>query len=214
VAILREQGCNSHVEMAHAFDAAGFEAVDVHMTDLHAGLDLAGFRGLVAVGGFSYGDVLGAGQGWAKSVLYGAAARAALTAFFARPDTFAPRRVQRLPDDGGAARAHPRRRRRAGRASCATAPSSSRRGARWSRCAPSPSIFFRELVGARLPIVVSHGEGRAAERRARRPRRAGRRRARGLRFVDGHGRPPSRYPHNPNGSPGRHHRRDHAPTAA
>ncbi len=199
VAILREQGCNSHVEMAHGFDAAGFEAVDVHMTDLHAGLDLAGFRGLVAVGGFSYGDVLGAGQGWAKSVLYGATARAALTGFFARPDTFGlgvcngcqmmaalhelipgaarwPRFVRNRSEQFEARRA-------------------------LVEVAPSPSIFFRDLVGARMPIVVSHGEGRAAERA---PGDLDALAAAGqvaLRFVDGHGRPATRYPHNPNGSP-------------
>ena len=200
VAILREQGCNSHVEMAHGFDAAGFEAVDVHMTELHAGLDLAGFRGLVAVGGFSYGDVLGAGQGWAKSVLYGATARASLAAFFARPDTFSlgvcngcqmmsalhelipgaahwPAFVRNKSEQFEARRA-------------------------LVEVRPSPSIFFRDLVGARLQIVVSHGEGRARERA---PGHLAELAAAGqvaLRFVDGHGFPTEQYPRNPNGSPG------------
>ncbi|MBK7073833.1 MAG: phosphoribosylformylglycinamidine synthase [Myxococcales bacterium] len=199
VAILREQGCNSHVEMAHGFDAAGFEAVDVHMTELHAGLDLAGFRGLVAVGGFSYGDVLGAGQGWAKSVLYGTTARAALAGFFARPDTFGlgvcngcqmmaalhelipgaarwPRFVRNRSEQFEARRA-------------------------LVEVRPSPSIFFRDLVGARLPIVVSHGEGRAAERAPGDLAALAAADQIVLGFVDGHGRPATRYPHNPNGSP-------------
>jgi phosphoribosylformylglycinamidine synthase len=131
VAILREQGVNGQVEMAAAFDRAGFEAVDVHMTDLHAGLDLAGFRGLVACGGFSYGDVLGAGEGWAKSVLYNAAARAELEAFFARPDTFALgvcngcQMMAALREIVPGAARWPRFVR--------NRSSSSRRGARWSR---------------------------------------------------------------------------------
>src|SRR5439155_1761329 len=89
VAILREQGVNSHVEMAAAFTRAGFDAVDVHMTDLIEGADdLSSYRGLVACGGFSFGDVLGAGEGWAKSALYNARARGALETFFARGDRF------------------------------------------------------------------------------------------------------------------------------
>src|SRR5690606_6866732 len=90
VAILREQGCNSQVEMAWAFDTAGFEAVDVHMTDLLAGrIRLDGMQGLVAVGGFSYGDVLGAGEGWARTIRFNAALADQFGAFFARPDSFA-----------------------------------------------------------------------------------------------------------------------------
>src|SRR5690606_36083621 len=90
VAILREQGVNGHIEMAAAFDRAGFEAIDVHMSDVIGGrIALAGFRGLAACGGFSYGDVLGAGEGWAKSILFNPRARAEFEAFFARTDTFA-----------------------------------------------------------------------------------------------------------------------------
>src|SRR5581483_6053712 len=90
IAILREQGVNGQVEMAAAFHRAGFDAVDVHMTDVLSGrITLGGFRGLAACGGFSYGDVLGAGEGWAKSILFNARARDELAAFFARTDTFA-----------------------------------------------------------------------------------------------------------------------------
>jgi phosphoribosylformylglycinamidine synthase len=162
-------------------------------------LDLAGFRGLVAVGGFSYGDVLGAGQGRAKSVLYGTTARAALAGFFARPDTFGlgvcngcqmmaalhelipgaarwPRFVRNRSEQFEARRA-------------------------LVEVRPSPSIFFRDLVGARLPIVVSHGEGRAAERAPGDLAALAAADQVVLGFVDGHGRPATRYPHNPNGSP-------------
>ncbi|MBK9031660.1 MAG: phosphoribosylformylglycinamidine synthase [Myxococcales bacterium] len=199
VAILREQGCNSHVEMAAGFDAAGFEAVDLHMTELHAGADLASFRGLVAVGGFSYGDVLGAGQGWAKSVRYGATARAALTGFFARPDTFGLgvcngcQMMAALHDLIPGAERWPRFVRNR------SEQFEARRALVEVRA--SPSIFFRDLVGARLGIVVSHGEGRAAERA---PGDLAALTAAGqvaLGFVDGLGRAAARYPANPNGSP-------------
>ena len=111
IAILRDQGVNGEVEMAAAFDRAGFEAHDVHMSDIIAGrVSLAGFRGLAACGGFSFGDVLGGGEGWAKSALYNARARDEFSAFFARPRHLRARRVQRLPDDGGDEGADPRRR--------------------------------------------------------------------------------------------------------
>jgi phosphoribosylformylglycinamidine synthase len=126
VAILREQGVNGHYEMAAAFDRAGFAAVDVHMSDILAGrVSLADFKGLVACGGFSYGDVLGAGQGWAQPSCSTTAA-----ATSSRPSSRAghlrARRLQRLPDDERAEVHHPRRR-RTGRASSATRSSSSRR---------------------------------------------------------------------------------------
>jgi phosphoribosylformylglycinamidine synthase len=199
VAIVREQGCNSHVEMAHGFDAAGFEAVDVHMTDLHAGLALDGFRGVVAVGGFSYGDVLGAGQGWAKSILYGATSRASLAAFFARPDTFALgvcngcQMMAALHELIPGAERWPRFVRNR----------SERFEARRAlvEVLPSPSIFFRDLVGARLQIVVSHGEGRAEERTPGDLAALAAADQVALRFVDGDGRVATRYPRNPNGSP-------------
>ncbi|MEZ4402027.1 MAG: phosphoribosylformylglycinamidine synthase [Kofleriaceae bacterium] len=200
VAILREQGCNSHVEMAAMFDAAGFTAVDVHMTELHAGLALDRFRGLVAVGGFSYGDVFGAGQGWAKSILYGATARAALTGFFARPDTFSLGVCNGCQMMAAIRELIPGAARWPHFARNTSEQFEARRALVEVR--PSPSVLFRDLVGARLSIVVSHGEGRAVER------------APGdlavladagqvvLGFVDADGRPTERYPRNPNGSPG------------
>ena len=109
IAILREQGVNGQVEMAAAFDRAGFAAVDVHMSDIISGrVKLADFKGVAACGGFSYGDVLGAGEGWAKSILFNPRARDEFEAFFKRSDTFALGRVQRLPDDEQPARDHPR----------------------------------------------------------------------------------------------------------
>ena len=99
IAILRDQGVNGQLEMAAAFHAAGFACVDVHLSDVIAGrVDLARFRGLAACGGFSYGDVLGAGEGWAKTILFSPRARDQFQAFFARPDTFTLGRLQRLPD--------------------------------------------------------------------------------------------------------------------
>ncbi len=199
VAILREQGCNSQVEMAAAFTAAGFEAVDVHMTDLHAGLPLDRFRGLVAVGGFSYGDVLGAGLGWGKSLLYGPVARAALAGFLARPETFALgvcngcQMMAALRELVPGAERWPRFVRNR----------SEQFEARLSlvEIAPSPSILFHGMAGSRLPIVVSHGEGRVEPERVD---DLGALAAAGLvvaRFVDGHGRVATRYPANPSGTP-------------
>ena len=199
VAILREQGCNSQVEMAAAFTAAGFEAVDVHMTDLHAGLPLDRFRGLVAVGGFSYGDVLGAGLGWGKSLLYGPVARAALAGFLARPETFALgvcngcQMMAALRELVPGAERWPRFVRNR----------SEQFEARLSlvEIAPSPSILFAGMAGSRLPIVVSHGEGRVEPERVDDLAALA---AAGLvvaRFVDGHGRVATRYPANPSGTP-------------
>ncbi|KAH9859131.1 phosphoribosylformylglycinamidin [Lenzites betulinus] len=206
VAILREQGVNGQVEMGWAFTAAGFDAVDVHMSDILRGaVDLASFRGLAACGGFSYGDVLGAGQGWAHSVLLNAPARAAFAAFFARPDTFALgvcngcqflsalRALVPCP----AAAAWP-----------ALAPNASGRfEARVAVVevvagrATAASPFLRDMAGARLPVAVAHGEGRAAFRTA--AQRAALEAAGGvaLRYVDGAGAPTEAYPLNPNGSP-------------
>ena len=195
VAILREQGCNSHVEMAAVFTAAGFEAVDVHMTDLHGGLSLERFRGLVAVGGFSYGDVLGAGEGWAKSARHGKTARATLGRFFERADTFTLgvcngcQMLSALHDLVPGAERWPRFVRNR------SEQFEARRAL--VEILPSPSIFFRDMVGARLRIVVSHGEGRVEPRDG-----ADLDGLVALRFVDGHGAPTMRYPYNPNGSPG------------
>ena len=200
VAILREQGSNSQVETAAVFAAAGFDAVDVHMTDLHGGLALDRFRGLVAVGGFSYGDVLGAGEGWAKSALYGKAARASLERYFARPDTFALgvcngcQMMAALHEIIPGAERWPRFVRNR----------SEQFEARRSlvEIVASPSIFLRGMEGSRLPIVVSHGEGRAEPRPGGDLAALERDGLVALRFVDGHGRVATRYPQNPNGSPG------------
>ena len=158
--------------MAAAFDRAGFECVDVHMTDvIERGLDLAGFRGLVACGGFSYGDVLGAGQGWAKSILFHPRRARRLRALLRAARDLRARRLQRLPDAVGAEGADPGRR-APGRASSAIARINSRGVSRSSKSLPSPSLFFEGMEGARLPIPVAHGEGRAT-RRGRRLRVAG-----------------------------------------
>jgi phosphoribosylformylglycinamidine synthase len=193
IAILREQGVNGQVEMAAAFDCAGFECVDVHMTDvIERGLDLAGFRGLVACGGFSYGDVLGAGQGWAKSILFHPRARETFARFFARPETFALgvcngcQMLSALKELIPGAEHWPRFERNRsdqfeGRLALV-------------EVVPSPSLLFAGMAGARLPIPVAHGEGRAVGASAAS--------LVALRFVDADGRPAETYPANPNGSPG------------
>jgi phosphoribosylformylglycinamidine synthase len=199
VAILREQGCNSQVEMAAAFTAAGFEAVDVHMTDLHRGLSLDRFRGLVAVGGFSYGDVLGAGEGWAKSLLYGKAARASLARFLARPDTFTLgvcngcQMMAALRELVPGAERWPRFVRNR----------SEQFEARLSliEIAASPSLFFAGMAGSRLPIPVAHGEGRVEPHDDADLAALAAANLISARFVDGHGKVATTYPANPNGSP-------------
>lgn len=201
VAILREQGVNGQVEMAAAFDRAGFAAVDVHMSDLLAGrVSLDPFRGLVACGGFSYGDVLGAGEGWAKSILFRAELREQFSHFFQRDDTFSLgvcngcQALSALRELIPGAEDWPRFVRNR----------SEQFEARLVlvRLEESPSIFFRGMAGARLPIAVAHGEGRvefsspeARDRVERAGLVAGR-------FVDGHGMVTDRYPANPNGSAG------------
>ena len=199
VAILREQGVNGQVEMAAAFDRAGFEAVDVHMSDIVSGrTDLSGFRGLAACGGFSYGDVLGAGEGWAKSILFNERAREAFAHFFTRPDTFGLgvcngcQMMSNLRELIPGSEAWPRFVRNA----------SEQFEARlvMVEVGGSPSIFFRGMAGSRLPVVVSHGEGRAefASREALRSARP----LVALRYVDSRGHATERFPANPNGSPG------------
>jgi phosphoribosylformylglycinamidine synthase len=199
VAILREQGVNGQVEMAAAFDRAGFEAVDVHMSDILAGrLSLSGFRGLAACGGFSYGDVLGAGEGWAKSILFHGKAREDFARFFDRADTFALgvcngcQMMANLRELIPGAEHWPRFVRNR----------SEQFEARLAlvRVEQSPSVLLAGMAGARLPIAVAHGEGQAEFARAedREALVAG-----GLvaaRFVDHHGRPTEHYPENPNGS--------------
>ncbi|HMX22516.1 MAG TPA: phosphoribosylformylglycinamidine synthase, partial [Accumulibacter sp.] len=197
VAILREQGVNGHVEMAAAFDRAGFAAVDVHMSDLLAGrVTLADFQGAVACGGFSYGDVLGAGQGWAKTVLFNPRVRAEFTAFFARADTFALgvcngcQMMSALKSIIPGAESWPRFERNR----------VEQFEARLSmvEIADSPSIFFAGMTGSRLPVVVSHGEGRAVFSDVDQQANA----IVALRHIDSQARASEIYPHNPNGSAG------------
>jgi phosphoribosylformylglycinamidine synthase len=194
IAILREQGVNGQVEMAAAFDRAGFECVDVHMSDLQASrTTMADFRGFVSCGGFSYGDVLGAGQGWAKSILFNERLRDDFTAFFARPDTFALgvcngcQMMSNLASIIPGAEAWPTFHRNR----------SEQFEARFVmvEIPDSPSIFMKGMNGSKLPIVVSHGEGRAVF--TGNPKQA----AVALRYVDNRGAVATTYPFNPNGSP-------------
>ncbi|HRO82379.1 MAG TPA: phosphoribosylformylglycinamidine synthase, partial [Alicycliphilus denitrificans] len=197
VAVLREQGVNSHVEMAYAFTEAGFEAFDVHMTDLQAGrARLEDFAGVVACGGFSYGDTLGAGIGWARSITFNERLSEQFQRFFGRGDTFALgvcngcQMFAELADIIPGAEDWPR----------FTTNQSHRFEARLSmvEVLDSPSLFLQGMAGSRLPIVVSHGEGYANfERRGNAARAVA-----AMRFVDNHGQPTERYPFNPNGSPG------------
>ena len=197
VAILREQGVNSHVEMAYAFTQAGFDAFDVHMSDLQSGrAKLADFQGIVACGGFSYGDTLGAGIGWARSITFNPALAAQFQTFFARSDTFGLgvcngcQMFAELADIIPGAEHWPR----------FTTNQSQRFEARLSlvEVLDSPSIFLRGMAGARVPVAVAHGEGFANfARRGDAAHALG-----ALRFVDHHGAPTEAYPLNPNGSPG------------
>ena len=197
VAVLREQGVNGQVEMAAAFDAAGFATVDVHMSDILAGrVSLADFTGLAACGGFSYGDVLGAGGGWAKSILFNPRARDAFSAFFGRADTFALgvcngcQMMSQLHDLIPGADTWPRFERNL----------SEQFEARFAQVEvlASPSLFFAGMTGSVMPIAVSHGEGRVAFRD---PAHAAQAHAT-LRYVDHRGAPTETYPLNPNGSAG------------
>ncbi len=196
VAILREQGVNSHVEMSYAMDRAGFDTFDVHMSDLQAGrarLDM--FQGFVACGGFSYGDTLGAGEGWARSVLFNPALAEQFAAFFNRPDSFALgvcngcQMMAALSPLIPGAQAWPKFARN----------KSEQFEARLSlvEVLDSPSIFFTGMAGSRLPVAVAHGEGFADFSQRGDP--AGVQRA--MRFVDHAGQATEAYPANPNGSP-------------
>ena len=196
VAILREQGVNGQVEMAAAFERAGFAAFDVHMSDVLSGhVSLQGFKGVVACGGFSYGDVLGAGGGWAKSILFNRRARDEFDAFYQRADTFGLgvcngcQMMSQLHDLIPGADAWPQFLRN----------QSEQFEARFVEVEvlDSPSMFFAGMAGSRMPIVVAHGEGRVVYRD---PSHAGQAK-RALRYVDHHGRPTQAYPLNPNGSP-------------
>jgi phosphoribosylformylglycinamidine synthase len=196
VAILREQGVNSHVEMSYAMAQAGFDTYDVHMSDLLAGRGrLAMFQGFVACGGFSYGDTLGAGEGWARSILFNPTLAEQFAVFFARPETFALgvcngcQMMAALAPLIPGAHAWPK----------FTRNKSEQFEARLSlvEVLESPSIFLQGMAGSRLPIAVAHGEGfadfsqRGDETEVHRA----------MRFVDHAGRPTERYPLNPNGSP-------------
>ncbi len=200
MAILREQGINGQVEMAAAFHRAGFECVDVHMTDLLAGrADLADFAGLVACGGFSYGDVLGAGSGWAKSVLFNPALKAMFADFFARPETFALgvcngcQMMSQLKDIIPGAEHWP----------AFTRNRSEQFEARFVtvEMLPSPSIFFKGMEGSRMGIPVAHGEGFANFDQTGSLSGVTDNGLVAVRYVDNYGKPTERYPLNPNGSP-------------
>jgi phosphoribosylformylglycinamidine synthase len=191
VAILREQGVNGQLEMAAAFDRAGFTAVDVHMSDLLAGrAHLRDFIGLAACGGFSYGDVLGAGSGWAKTILFNDDLRDQFHSFFHRAETFSLgvcngcQMMAQLRDIVPGAAAWPRFLRNA----------SSRYEARLCmvEVQPSPSVFLADMAGSEAPIIVAHGEGRVAESTPSAHT--------AMRFIDTYGKVTEHYPLNPNGS--------------
>ncbi|WP_291476434.1 phosphoribosylformylglycinamidine synthase [Acidovorax sp.] len=197
VAILREQGVNSHVEMAYAFTEAGFEAFDVHMTDLQTGrVKLEDFQGVVACGGFSYGDTLGAGIGWARSITFNPVLAAQFQGFFGRTDTFGLgvcngcQMFAELADIIPGAQDWPR----------FTTNQSERFEARLSmvEVLESPSLFLQGMAGSRLPIAVAHGEGYANFKYRGNAAQA----IAAMRFVDNHGAATEQYPFNPNGSAG------------
>ena len=197
VAVLREQGVNSHVEMAYVFTEAGFEAYDVHMTDLQTGrAKLSDFKGVVACGGFSYGDTLGAGIGWARSITFNDVLADQFKAFFARQDTFGLgvcngcQMFAELADIIPGAQDWPR----------FTTNQSERFEARLSlvEVLESPSLFFKDLAGMRLPIAVAHGEGFANFKHRGNADKA----IAAMRYVDNTGAATEAYPFNPNGSPG------------
>ena len=192
--ILREQGVNGHIEMAAAFALAGFECQDVHMSDLVEGrVDLKDFQGLVACGGFSYGDVLGAGSGWARSILFNPRLKAMFKTFFHRPDTFSLgicngcQMLSQLKDIIPGAEAWPK----------FVKNVSEQFEARYAaiKLEPSPSIFFKGMEGSILPIAVAHGEGRVWTEGYTPVICA-------AHFVDNKGNATMRYPYNPNGSLG------------
>ncbi len=199
VAILREQGVNSHVEMAAAFDRAGFVAIDVHMSDILSGrTDLADFNGLVACGGFSYGDVLGAGEGWAKSILFNANARAMFKTFFERETTFTLgvcngcQMLSNLKDIIPGAQHWPH----------FVQNKSERFEARFSlvEIQESPSVLFKGMEGSRMPIAVSHGEGHAEFSSDEAIDAANNSGTVSMRYVNNYGDVTETYPANPNGS--------------
>ncbi len=200
VAVLREQGVNGQVEMAAAFDRAGFNAIDVHMSDILAGrVDLEAFKGLVACGGFSYGDVLGAGEGWAKSVLFNTRARDAFSAFFERKDSFTLgvcngcQMMSNLRELVPGSEFWPhfvRNRSEQFEARVAMV-----------QVQESASIFLRDMAGSRMPIAIAHGEGHAEFESEEALLEADLSGCVSMRFIDNHGKVTENYPANPNGSP-------------
>jgi phosphoribosylformylglycinamidine synthase len=201
VAILREQGVNSHVEMAYAMNWAGFDSYDIHMSDLLTGKSkLKDFRGLVACGGFSYGDVLGAGEGWAKTILFNSALRDQFSSFFNRQDSFALgvcNGCQMMSNLAGiipGAQAWPK----------FTRNQSEQYEARlvMAEVTVSPSIFTQGMIGSHLPIAIAHGEGFANFSQQGNLEALQKQSLGTLRFVDHKGKATETYPMNPNGSPG------------
>ncbi|WJN60567.1 phosphoribosylformylglycinamidine synthase [Pseudomonas sp. SO81] len=200
VAVLREQGVNGQVEMAAAFDRAGFAAVDVHMSDILSGrVSLEQFKGLVACGGFSYGDVLGAGEGWAKSALFNSRARDGFAAFFARKDSFALgvcngcQMMSNLHELIPGTEFWPhfvRNRSEQFEARVAMV-----------QVQESASIFLQGMAGSRLPIAIAHGEGHAEFESEEALLEADLSGTVAMRFIDNHGKVTENYPANPNGSP-------------
>jgi phosphoribosylformylglycinamidine synthase len=199
IAILREQGVNGHVEMGAAFDRAGFAAVDVHMSDLLSGeVSLTDFKGLVACGGFSYGDVLGAGEGWAKSILFNTRARDAFAHFFARKDSFALgvcngcqmlSNLKELIDGADHWPRFVRNRSEQFEARLARV-----------RIEKSPSVLFTDMEGSELTVPVAHGEGRTEYANSGQHQELERSGLIAARYIDPRGSPTQHYPHNPNGS--------------
>jgi phosphoribosylformylglycinamidine synthase len=199
VAVLREQGVNGQVEMAAAFDRAGFESVDVHMSDLLSGrVSLEGFNSMVACGGFSYGDVLGAGEGWAKSILFNDRVRDQFAAFFNRQDTLAlgvcngcqmlSNLHELIPGSEGWPRfVRNQSEQFEARLVMAEVPA-------------SPSAFMEGMAGSRMPIAVAHGEGRVEFPAGTSADQLSDSELIALRYVDNRGEVTTRYPWNPNGS--------------
>ncbi len=201
VAILREQGVNSHMEMAYAVNWAGFDSYDVHMSDLLSGMaKLDDFRGLIACGGFSYGDVLGAGEGWAKTILFNQQLRDQFSIFFNRQDSFALgvcngcQMMSNLAQIIPGAQAWPK----------FTRNQSEQYEARlvMAEVLTSPSIFTQGMEGSQLPIAIAHGEGFANFSLQGNSDQLQQQGLATLRFVDHQGNPTETYPMNPNGSPG------------
>jgi phosphoribosylformylglycinamidine synthase len=201
IAILREQGVNGHVEMAAAFDRAGFTAVDVHMSDILAGrAHLKDFKGLVACGGFSYGDVLGAGEGWAKTILFNALVRDQFEAFFHRNDSFSLgvcngcQMMSNLHSLIPGADHWPHFGRN----------ESEQFEARFSlvQIPETPSVLFKGMAGSYLPVAIAHGEGRAEFASDAAFQQCDTSGLVALRYIDNNLQQATSYPANPNGSAG------------